>query len=336
MPSQRKKYLFLLLFVVTIGGYLSSCSSKPFGGGQDIIWDFTSSELAFELVDEKGNPLIEPYTPAGDARLKSLVMHMQGREFRYRGLPERELRAMPEFYRTLEVKRDKGSFLLTFGEFQPHYKRERLTLVIPGVDTYEIVFTNHVVTRGRQAFRTELLWINGTLQNQQNNPLRGRIVIDRAKWDAYSATEEGKVAQGDHLPVTIYFFGKRMFTQEPTASRLVYRSKSYELIAEEQLEGDPIWQNEPHFYKGLHNTSVLGRASDGVPYYAFGPFDPAKGFHNEILELQLSEGIRAKVSFSAWIDQEGKVVYEATRLDEKNNPIDEKKLYFRNGPMIYL
>ena len=104
--KKNLQYLFLLLFVVAIGGVLPSCSNQV-----GYIWDFSSRKIEIEIVDEEGTPLIEPTTHWGDERLKSIQFTFEGESFYYQGLPAQVLRARPEAYRNVGIQREKRSYV---------------------------------------------------------------------------------------------------------------------------------------------------------------------------------------------------------------------------------
>lgn len=335
--KNRLKYLFLLLFVVVIGGCFS-CSPR---GGEAPIYDFVSRDLVFDIVDGHGRSLINPDTPWGDQRLKSIVFTMDGEEYRYEGKSAGELRAIPEFYRGVHLKKDKSDYCLTFGEFQPHYKDQKVTMNIPGVGVYNIVFDYYVREKMINDISAEgAVELNGEPYSGDplyNDPFRIRIEVDEEQWADYESDLGEDLPK--YLPVTLYFF--------PSGSA----SDSYDSWTKEKElwvnyggnrynyqvvpEGvDPIYVEEPFFYGG-RSSFLLPDYAHPLDYLAFGPFDPGENLEEEKIDLNY-KGTLYNITFTAKLDPEGNVIYDATLADTQNDPDLGKKLYFRNGPLIYL
>lgn len=328
MTTMKKnlQYLFLLLFVVAIGGVLPSCSNQV-----GYIWDFSSRKIEIEIVDEEGTPLIEPTTHWGDERLKSIQFTFEGESFYYQGLPAQVLRARPEAYRNVGIQREKRSYVLTFGEFQPKYVKSEIEINIPNVGKHSIQFTFDANPIGRNPNITQRLWVDGKQQDAKER-FRVRLVVDRKKWESYTPSSG---YTSEHLPVTLYFAGAipPINTTSPQNTFVIYNGKK--LGIEKEYKGDPIYSKSLVF---THGRSAFISSEEGgvvLPFYSFGPFDPAKQYENEKFTLCVM-GNNYNIEFTAKLGKDGKSVFSAKLLDAQGSQQVDKKVYFRNGPLIFL
>lgn len=322
------QYLFLLLFVGTIGGYLTSCSNL----GDTLIWDFASQTIEIEIVDEEGYSLIEPTTRWGDERLKSIQFEFKGEKFHYEGLPNQQLRALPESYRAVGIKKERSSYLLTFGEFQPHYVEQEIKVTIPGDGVHTIVFTYSARPVGNKSNMSRALWLDGKKVSCETG-YRVRLVIDKERWQDYNSS----VAEDapTYLPVTLYFAGIYAPLDKITASNtfVIYKGEKYELV--EDYKGDPIYAKDLLLTCGESAFLMGEEGSFAQLFLSFGPFDPQKKYDKEELTLAI-QGTPYRVAFTAKLDDNGDPIMDATLLDTQGTDYSEKKMYFRNGPLILL
>lgn len=328
IAKHNLQYLFLLLFVVTIGGYLTSCSNL----GGKVIWDFASRSIEIELVDEEGYSLIEPTTRWGDERLKSIQFEFNGEKFHYEGLPNQQLRALPEAYREVGIKKERSSYLLTFGEFQPHYVKQEIKVTIPGDGVHTIVFTYSARPTGNKPNVSRDLWLDGNKIPCETG-YRVRLVIDKKRWQDYNSN----VAEDapTYLPVTLYFAGIYAPLETLSASNtfVIYKGKKYELVKD--YKDDPIYAKDLLLTCGKSAFLMGEEGSFAQPFLSFGPFDPQEKYDKEELTLAI-QGTPYRVAFTAKLDDNRDPIMDVTLLDTQGADYLEKKMYFRNGPLILL
>lgn len=338
MKKISVNYLFLLLFAVTISG----CSLGPDGGNDPLIWDFNSQVLKIEIVDQDGHSLIDPNTRQGDKRLKSISFEWDDETYRYEGLPARQLRAVPEYYKGVSLERSKSSYLLTFGEFQPHYRNAKIEIEIPGIGEFDVRFTYTASPKGTNPNIRKSVTVNGVPVNNPEDPFQIRLVVDRKKWDNYSSNRH----EATYLPVTLYFvpsYNSKYSFENINKQRVavLYNNKRYryndDYYDEDDYEvgKDPIYLNKLTLYGGKTSFLTSNSGYWGNTFFAFGPFDPAKNYEKEKLTFVLLDH-SFEIEFTAKLDSEGIPFYDATIISGDNNGRTEKKCYFRNGPLVFL
>lgn len=325
-------YLFLLLFVATVSEYLTSCSNRS----GYLLWDFSSQEIEFAIEDENGYSLVEPTSRQGDLRLKSLTFTWQDKEYRYKGQGIQGLRAIPEFYKGVGIRKDKNRYVLTFGEFQPHYNRSKIKIDIPGVGSHLVEFSYKARTKGRSANIEEALWLDGKPISLSNRGFRVTLVVDRRKWMDYSPKENNR-----HLPVTLYCFPSNYdhsYLEKAiyVNSFVLYKGTKYPLLKEEKIKGDPIYSEKLLFYAGKDPFLGMNHPINPGPLFiAFGSFDSSINFDKEPIQFTLDDKVYT-IEFSLRWDDNGVPIYNAELKGDDSNSNPKKKLYFRNGPLIIL
>ena len=325
-------YLFLLLFLVLISG----CSSLDEEG---MIWDFTSSTIDFRLHDENGHSLIDPHTKAGNEILRKISITWREQKYHCEGIGKRDyLRAMPEFYHGIRLKKDKNEYLLSFGEFQPNYpEKEYFELDIPGIGKYSIAFINHVKTKGRNATYTRNLWINGNYNSNSTAPFEVTLVIKRETWEN-AINEKDKNA---FMPVTVYIESNASDIPIPTAEespqtkmKIEYKGKVFSFRGYDSAFKDYSKSSEPVFY-GTYEyfDSDFGQnRRNAEPILAFGPFDIETPLKNEKFKLILNHIGEYELVFDSYLSN-GQPYYKAVSI---NGDYVKDISYFRNGPLFIL
>lgn len=313
------KYLFLLLFVVVISG----CSNS----GGNLVWDFANSSFEIEIVDENGASLIHPKNAAGDKRLKSLRATWNNEIFRYEGLGGRALRSLPEFYHALGCKPRNSGYVLTFGQFQPHYSSTQLIkLDIPGVRTVRIAFTHFANPKGSKANVKTCVWVDEK-EVCNSTPFKLRITVNRADWFRGYENIEGP------MPVTIYMVSNSLLESEKLS--VLHKEKEYRFdgYKEHSSSIDLGNYDEPLFYGGKSPFIVSQEEGRGEqPFLAFGPFDPKQGYKDETFTLKYGSK-EITIRFSAYLGSDNELIYHAVLADNNKSP---NYVYFRNGPLVRL
>lgn len=320
------KSLFLLLFVIAISGCsMGSMGREPSG----IIWDYMSSSFSISVVSptSKGQSLINPTSVEGIKLVKQIKIIYNDSTYICQDQQVRILRAVPEFYKGAFISRNKGRYVISFGEFQPHYStKQRFQILLPGGETHEVQFV-HYALDGK--FRT-IVWVDGAQQNTAN-PFEIKISTSNPIW---LSSDKDKLR-----PVTLVVrpynipwitneqgdsFIKDSFYKECTLS---YKGKDYPLEAREELDET---SERPSFY--TLRTLSFGEYQKGSMsnILCFGPFHSDETINKERVSIHY-RGKEMPIYFSSYVDSAGKFIYEAW-LEQYEN--QRERLYFFNGPFV--
>lgn len=324
------KFLFLLLFGVSISG----CSSIEVRDNP--IWDYVSENLEISLLDDYGQPLIDPTTTHGLALLKEISISYKGVTYPLEDRPGRSLRAVIEQYRAFFLNRKKNSYYLSFGEFQPKYgELQVLTLNLPGDELVRISFT-HTVNR-KHEFESKV-WVGEDL-NPQTRDLGKVVVHPKNNGEAFRPKTKEDVKPA---PVTLYvvpFLPDSCFSTErdKTVIRpeiypditVTYKNKVHTIVDDKETKESlfGVRVSESNF---LYTHPSWMKKS----YFAIGPFSVDDNLQNELILLHYKEQ-SIPVRLSCFRNADRHVEYYAQLENAKDGPYSKEKLYFRNGPLVF-
>ena len=315
------KFLFLLLFVVTIGG----CSLGPHEG---LIWDYRNENLEIALVDDKGQSLIDPTTDEGLALLDSISIDYEGKNYPLHDRIGRGLRATKEEYRDFFLRQNSGRYVLRFGEFQPNYKDlQVLYLNLPGKERRRISFTHTL--KGNRFISS--VWVDDELE-PQTKELNNVIIHPKNNGEAFRVSKNAKAA-----PVTLYIYPRLADSclykdnltndlsiprKEYSFYKISYRGESYPLLEENKIDGLGLTTGNSRFLLPHQNNCKS-------PYLAFGPFRPEDDIHNAEIVVSY-RGKEQTILLNCYLNEKEESVYEAWLGDENKKNI----FYFRSGPLV--
>ena len=318
---RHTKFLFFLLFVVTISG----CSLGPHEG---LIWDYRNENLEIALVDDKGQSLIDPTTDEGLALLDSISIDYEGKNYPLHDRIGRGLRATKEEYRDFFLRQNSGRYVLSFGEFQPNYKDlQVLYLNLPGKERRRISFTHTL--KGNRFISS--VWVDDELE-PQTRELNNVIIHPKNNGEAFRVSKNAKAA-----PVTLYIYPRLADSclykdnltndlsiprKEYSFYKISYRGKSYPLLEENKIDGLGLTTGNSRFLLPHQNNCKS-------PYLAFGPFRPEDDIHNAEIVVSY-RGKEQTILLNCYLNEKEESVYEAWLGDENKKNI----FYFRSGPLV--
>lgn len=309
----KQQFLFLLLFIVLF----SACSFKELPGGSGKIWDYSNSEFNINIISPslKGQSLINPTTKEGWKVLQQVKVEYKGETYQCLDMG---FRALIERFKALYIGRDRDSYKLFFGEFQPHYYNETFTIVLPGNERHEVRFTSSA----HDGKVLDKVWVDNVLQNPAH-PYHITLETNNPIWLS---------SDKDTLRPTTLFFGLR--DELPIDSLLkhcvlICGEKEYKLSIKEEIDEE---SEKESFY--LTNT-ILDLTSPRKKEEAvlcFGPITLDK--NSEVKKLFIKyKGHTEEINYTCYVDENGLPVYSSWREGYSK---DKYQAYFNNGQITYL
>ncbi len=154
-----KKILLLIPAVIML---FTGCSNN----NDDIIWDFANFNVAFRVVNQAGEDLLNEEEEGN--MLEDIKVVYKDKEYKW----ERPLKYnMPKALalRTM-YSSDKDIIYLCFGEFSPqsNYKNETFTIDWGDGTTDEIKFNLYITWKGNDPTVHQAVYLNGELYSDEN------------------------------------------------------------------------------------------------------------------------------------------------------------------------